>query len=175
MTWNTSRLPEWLIKNLHPLITHTMKWQKQKRVYAVPMETYHHTTHSTMVQTVIWGGEKGAMDINNWKVKEKKKKVMRGTWEQKEQIKAKHVIQTCEENVLKRNKLHLLLPLNTSIQLDQHHLALALHDIKHNKWCLRNLEGLFMYVEVYYKKKKKKKFVCQYFHINPSYTVPHSS
>lgn len=64
----------------------------------------------------------------------------------------------CGENVLKWNKLHLLLPLNTSIQLDQHNLALALHvcgyDIKHNKWCLRNLEGLVMCVEVYYKKKK---------------------
>jgi len=41
-----------------------------------------------------------------------------------------------EENVLKQNKLHLL-PLNTSVQLDQQHLALALHvcwyDIKYSK------------------------------------------
>lgn len=126
-------IQEYFIQNLRPLITHTVRRQKRKRMDAVPMETHLHTTQSTAGQTAMWGGEKGQwrLIIEKWK----------GTWEQWEQIKAKHHTDIYEKKMW-QNKLHLHLPLNASVQLGQHELVLALrvcwYDIKHSKRCKTN-------------------------------------
>ncbi len=130
--WQSTQ--KYFIQNLRPLLLHTQWGDRNGRGWMQsPWKHISTPPRAQVGQTVMWGGENGQwrLIVEKWK----------GTWEQWEQIKARHHKDIYEKKMW-QNKLHLHLPLNTSVQLDQHQLVLALcvcwYDIKHSKRCLRN-------------------------------------